>query len=121
LQNSIAQVSQTQQQAEVMAADFAAGNSTENLHEVMIALAEGQHLFPGDGPGAQQARLGLSRRDEHAGLTPLTLPAAWVLHSGGFAPTMAGMVVIPATRKRSGRGFDSRHLHHCGGALVSTG
>ncbi|RDE50047.1 MAG: flagellar hook-basal body complex protein FliE [Candidatus Accumulibacter meliphilus] len=38
LQNSIAQVSQTQQQAEAMAANFAAGNSTENLHEVMIAL-----------------------------------------------------------------------------------
>jgi flagellar hook-basal body complex protein FliE len=38
LQSSIAQVSQTQQQAEAMAANFAAGNSTENLHEVMIAL-----------------------------------------------------------------------------------
>ena len=38
LQNSIAQVSQTQQQAEAMAANFAAGNSTENLHDVMIAL-----------------------------------------------------------------------------------
>ena len=38
LQNSIAQVSQTQQQAEAMAANFAAGNSTENLHNVMIAL-----------------------------------------------------------------------------------
>ena len=38
LQNSIAQVSQTQQQADAMAANFAAGNSTENLHEVMIAL-----------------------------------------------------------------------------------
>ena len=38
LQNSIAQVSQTQQQAEVMAANFAAGKGTENLHEVMIAL-----------------------------------------------------------------------------------
>jgi flagellar hook-basal body complex protein FliE len=38
LQASIAQVSQTQQQAEAMAANFAAGNSTENLHEVMIAL-----------------------------------------------------------------------------------
>ncbi|WP_291994700.1 flagellar hook-basal body complex protein FliE [Candidatus Accumulibacter sp. ACC003] len=38
LQNSIAQVSQTQQQAEAMAANFAGGNGTENLHEVMIAL-----------------------------------------------------------------------------------
>ena len=38
LQNSIAQVSQTQQQAEAMAANFAAGNSTENLADVMIAL-----------------------------------------------------------------------------------
>ena len=38
LQNSIAQVSQTQQQAEAMAANFAAGNSSENLHDVMIAL-----------------------------------------------------------------------------------
>ncbi|MBE2258498.1 MAG: flagellar hook-basal body complex protein FliE [Rhodobacteraceae bacterium] len=38
LQNSIARVSQTQQQAEAMAASFAAGNGTENLHEVMIAL-----------------------------------------------------------------------------------
>jgi len=34
---------------------------------------------------------------------------------------MPGMVVIPANRKRSGRGFDSRHLHHYGGVLVSTG
>ena len=45
LQNSIAQVSQTQQQAEVMAADFAAGNSTENLHEVMIALQKANISF----------------------------------------------------------------------------
>lgn len=38
LQNSIAQVSQAQDQAQAMAANFAAGNSGENLHDVMIAL-----------------------------------------------------------------------------------
>lgn len=45
LQTSIAQVSQTQQQAEAMAANFAAGNGTENLHEVMIALQKANISF----------------------------------------------------------------------------
>lgn len=45
LQNSIAQVNQTQQQAETMAANFAAGNSTENLHDVMIALQKANISF----------------------------------------------------------------------------
>ena len=45
LQSSIAQVSQTQQQAESMAANFAAGNGTENLHEVMIALQKANISF----------------------------------------------------------------------------
>ncbi len=45
LQASIAQVSQTQQQAEAMAANFAAGNGTENLHEVMIALQKANISF----------------------------------------------------------------------------
>jgi flagellar hook-basal body complex protein FliE len=45
LQASIAQVSQTQQQAEAMAANFAAGNSTENLHEVMIELQKANISF----------------------------------------------------------------------------
>ncbi len=37
LQNSIEQVNQTQQQAETMAASFAAGDDNANLHEVMIS------------------------------------------------------------------------------------
>ena len=45
LQNSIAQVSQTQQQAEGMAANFAAGNGHENLHEVMIELQKASLSF----------------------------------------------------------------------------
>jgi flagellar hook-basal body complex protein FliE len=45
LQTSIAQVNQTQQQAEAMAANFAAGNSTENLHEVMIELQKANISF----------------------------------------------------------------------------
>ena len=45
LQTSIAQVNQTQQQAEAMAASFAAGNSTENLHEVMIELQKASISF----------------------------------------------------------------------------
>jgi len=45
LQTSIAQVSQTQQQAEAMAASFAAGNGSENLHEVMIALQKANISF----------------------------------------------------------------------------
>ena len=45
LKNSIAQVNQTQQQAETMAASFAAGNSAENLHDVMIALQKASISF----------------------------------------------------------------------------
>ena len=45
LQNSIAQVNQTQQQAETMAANFAAGDSNANLHEVMISLQKANLSF----------------------------------------------------------------------------
>ena len=45
LQNSIAQVNQTQQQAEGMAANFAAGDSSANLHEVMISLQKANVSF----------------------------------------------------------------------------
>jgi len=45
LQASIAEVSQTQQQAEGMAANFAAGNGRENLHEVMIELQKASLSF----------------------------------------------------------------------------
>jgi flagellar hook-basal body complex protein FliE len=45
LQNSIEQVNQTQQQAEGMAANFAAGESTSNLHEVMISLQKANVSF----------------------------------------------------------------------------
>ena len=45
LQNSIAQVSQTQQQAEGMAANFAAGDGNANLHEVMISLQKANISF----------------------------------------------------------------------------
>ena len=45
LQNSIAQVSQTQQQAEGMAANFAAGDSNANLHDVMISLQKANVSF----------------------------------------------------------------------------
>ena len=45
LQTSIAQVSQTQQRAEAMAASFAGGNSNENLHEVMIELQKANISF----------------------------------------------------------------------------
>ncbi len=45
LQNSIAEVSQTQQQAEALAANFAAGNKAENLHEVMLALQKASLSF----------------------------------------------------------------------------
>ena len=38
LKSAIEQVSQTQQQAEDMAAKFAAGDGNTNLHEVMISL-----------------------------------------------------------------------------------
>ena len=45
LQNSIAQANQTQQQAETMAANFAAGDSNANLHEVMISLQKANLSF----------------------------------------------------------------------------
>ena len=46
LQNSIDQVNQTQQQAEGMAANFAAGDgNAANLHEVMIALQKANVSF----------------------------------------------------------------------------
>ena len=45
LQNSIAQVNQTQQQAEAMAANFAAGDSNANLHEVMLSLQKANISF----------------------------------------------------------------------------
>ncbi|MCM8596263.1 flagellar hook-basal body complex protein FliE [Accumulibacter sp.] len=45
LQTSIDRVSQTQEQAEALAASFAAGNSGENLHEVMIALQKANLSF----------------------------------------------------------------------------
>jgi flagellar hook-basal body complex protein FliE len=45
LENSIAQVNQTQQQAEGMAANFAAGDSSANLHEVMISLQKANVSF----------------------------------------------------------------------------
>jgi flagellar hook-basal body complex protein FliE len=45
LQNSIDQVSQAQQKAEGMAASFAAGDNSANLHEVMIALQKANVSF----------------------------------------------------------------------------
>jgi len=45
LQNSIAQVNQTQQEAESMAANFAAGDGNTNLHEVMISLQKANVSF----------------------------------------------------------------------------
>jgi len=45
LQNSIDQVNQTQQQAEGMAANFAAGDGNANLHEVMISLQKANISF----------------------------------------------------------------------------
>ena len=45
LQNSIAQVNQTQQQAETMAANFAAGDNSANLHEVMLSLQKANLSF----------------------------------------------------------------------------
>ena len=45
LQNTIEQVNQTQQQAEDMAAKFAAGDSSANLHEVMISLQKANLSF----------------------------------------------------------------------------
>ena len=45
LQNSIDQVNQTQQQAEAMAANFAAGDNSANLHEVMASLQKANLSF----------------------------------------------------------------------------
>ena len=45
LQNSIDQVNQTQQQAEGMAANFAAGDGNTNLHDVMISLQKANISF----------------------------------------------------------------------------
>lgn len=45
LQNSIAQVNQTQQEAEGMAAKFAAGDGNANLHDVMISLQKANISF----------------------------------------------------------------------------
>ena len=45
LQNSIDQVNQTQQQAETLAANFAAGDGNANLHEVMISLQKANVSF----------------------------------------------------------------------------
>ena len=45
LKNSIDQVNQTQQQAEGMAANFAAGDGNANLHEVMISLQKANVSF----------------------------------------------------------------------------
>jgi flagellar hook-basal body complex protein FliE len=45
LKNAIEQVNQTQQQAEDMAAKFAAGDGNTNLHEVMISLQKANVSF----------------------------------------------------------------------------
>ncbi len=45
LQNSIDQVNQTQQSAESMAANFAAGDNSANLHEVMLSLQKANLSF----------------------------------------------------------------------------
>ncbi len=45
LKNSIEQVNQAQQQADGMAANFAAGDGNANLHEVMIALQKANVSF----------------------------------------------------------------------------
>ena len=45
LQNSIDQVNQTQQQAEGMAANFAAGDGNANLQDVMISLQKANISF----------------------------------------------------------------------------
>ena len=45
LQKTIEQVNQTQQQAEALAANFAAGDDTANLHEVMISLQKASVSF----------------------------------------------------------------------------
>ncbi|GHU07193.1 flagellar hook-basal body complex protein FliE [Betaproteobacteria bacterium] len=45
LKNTIDQVNQTQQEAEDMAAKFAAGDGNANLHEVMISLQKANLSF----------------------------------------------------------------------------
>ena len=45
LQASLAQVSQTQQRADAMAASFAAGNGSADLHDVMIELQKASISF----------------------------------------------------------------------------
>ncbi len=45
LQNSIEKVNQTQQQADQMAEKLAAGDTSQNLHEVMIALQSASVSF----------------------------------------------------------------------------
>ena len=45
LQNSINQVNQTQQQAQDMAANFAAGDGNTNLQDVMISLQKANISF----------------------------------------------------------------------------
>ena len=45
LKNTIEQVNQTQQQAESMAAKFAAGDGNTNLHDVMISLQKANLSF----------------------------------------------------------------------------
>ncbi|MDR2165979.1 MAG: flagellar hook-basal body complex protein FliE [Zoogloeaceae bacterium] len=45
LRNTIEQVNQTQQQAEDMAAKFAAGDDNANLHEVMLSLQKASLSF----------------------------------------------------------------------------
>jgi flagellar hook-basal body complex protein FliE len=45
LKNTIDQVNQTQQQAEDMAAKFAAGDGNDNLHEVMLSLQKASVSF----------------------------------------------------------------------------
>ena len=45
LKKSIDQVNQTQQQAETLAANFAAGDGNANLHDVMIALQKANVSF----------------------------------------------------------------------------
>ncbi len=45
LKSTIEQVNQTQQQADDMAAKFAAGDTSANLHEVMISLQKANLSF----------------------------------------------------------------------------
>ena len=45
LKNSIDKVNETQQQAETMAANFAAGDGNSNLHEVMLSLQKANVSF----------------------------------------------------------------------------